>query len=126
MAIMSTKAIVTTTNPLNTAAEIAKQAKDSNAMLAFIIPSLAEKLLGTKLPLVLIAQEKDINLQNPQVPNYVTSLETLMGSNPAKMPAIKIHQDDIAIMLYSSETTGTSKGVISTHKNYITICMSLN
>eukprot|EP01018_Ginkgo_biloba_P019716 Gb_21821 [translate_table: standard] len=127
MAIMSIGAIVTTTNPLNTTAEIAKQAKDSNAMLAFVTPSLAEKLLGTKLLMVLIAQEKDINLQKPQIPNCVTSLEKLISSNPAKMPAVKIHQDDTATLLYSSGTTGTSKGVISTHRNYIALtCMSLN
>jgi OPC-8:0 CoA ligase-1 len=49
-----------------------------------------------------------------------------MTSNPAHAPAVKIRQDDTATLLYSSGTTGMSKGVISTHRNLIAmVCILL-
>lgn len=125
MAILSIGAIVTTTNPLNTAAEIAKQSRDSAAVLAFVTPSLAVKLAATKLPIVLISSSSsELAPHNGQ--NYVSTLHKLLTSNPAHAPVVKIRQDDTATLLYSSGTTGMSKGVISTHRNLIAmVCILL-
>ncbi|KAL4272297.1 hypothetical protein GQ457_13G019400 [Hibiscus cannabinus] len=46
--------LVTTTNPLNTAGEIGKQIKDSKSVLAFTIPQLLPKLVGSAIPIVLL------------------------------------------------------------------------
>ena len=44
----------------------------------------------------------------------------LIRSNPAcDFSAKNVRQSDVAALLYSSGTTGTSKGVILTHKNFI-------
>jgi OPC-8:0 CoA ligase-1 len=127
MAILSIGAVVTTTNPLNTAAEIAKQARDSAAVLAFTTPSLVAKLEATQLPILLISSSSsELGFQNGQ--NCISTLHNLiMASNPADAPSVKIGQDDTATLLYSSGTTGTSKGVISTHRNLISmVCILLS
>ncbi|GLJ23856.1 hypothetical protein SUGI_0453320 [Cryptomeria japonica] len=117
MAIMSIGAIVTTTNPLNTASEIAKQASDSKAKLAFVIPELEGKLAEANIPLVLITKNSSSSRR---------CLMDLMASDTSKLPDVKIRQDDTATLLYSSGTTGLSKGVISTHRNLISmVCILL-
>lgn len=59
--------------------------------------------------------------------NYISTLHKLLTSNPAHAPVVKIRQDDTATLLYSSGTTGMSKGVISTHRNLIAmVCILLN
>eukprot|EP00253_Pinus_taeda_P022595 PITA_22595 len=125
MAVLSIGAIVTTTNPLHIAAEIAKQARDSAAVLAFATPSLAVKLAATKLAIVLIfSSSSELASQNDQ--NYISTLHKLLTSNPAHAPVVKLRQDDTATLLYSSGTTGMSKGVISTHRNLIAmVCIVL-
>ncbi|KAH9307325.1 hypothetical protein KI387_035236, partial [Taxus chinensis] len=132
MAIMSIGAVVTTTNPLNTPAEIAKQAADSHAVLAFVTPELANKLAATNLSLVLIPTLATRSLSDlvagdtPKSP-AIRSLLDLMAADPAKAPTVKISQDDTATLLYSSGTTGLSKGVISTHRNLISmVCVLLS
>jgi OPC-8:0 CoA ligase-1 len=125
-AILSIGAIVTTANPLNTAAEIAKQANDSAAVLAFTTPSLVDKFAATQFPIVIISSSSELASQNGR--NCISTLHNLiMASNPADAPSVKIRQDDTATLLYSSGTTGTSKGVISTHRNLISVlCIFLS
>nr|QYV42686.1 phenylalanoyl CoA ligase [Taxus cuspidata] len=55
------------------------------------------------------------------------SLEDLLSSDTSNLPDINVRQDDTATLLYSSGTTGLSKGVISTHRNLISmVCILLN
>ncbi|XP_057820939.2 probable CoA ligase CCL5 [Cryptomeria japonica] len=123
MAIMSVGGIVTTTNPLNTAAEITKQARDSSAVLAFVTSELVNKLADAKLPLVLIPTMPGFSqaTTNNGGASATRSLKDLMATDPAKAPNVRIKQDDTATLLYSSGTTGLSKGVISTHRNLISM-----
>lgn len=111
LAILSIGAILTTINPLSTEREIAGQVKDSKPVIAFTLPHLLHKLRATQMPLILI--------QGSLESRCVTTLDDLLQSDPRDMPFIDIRQDDTATLLYSSGTTGKSKGVLSTHRNYI-------
>ena len=49
--------------------------------------------------------------------------EALLAEQPADEPDVKIDEQDIYRLQYTTGTTGTSKGVLLTHKNEITNCM---
>ncbi|KAK8942082.1 4-coumarate--CoA ligase-like 5 [Platanthera guangdongensis] len=95
LAVLSIGAILTTTNPLNNALELAAQIEDSRPVLAFTTSALLPKLGGHQFPLLLLEEEP-------------------------------VSQDDVATLLYSSGTTGTSKGVVATHRNMIAMVQILH
>jgi len=111
LAILSIGAILTTANPLSTEREIVTQVKDSKPVIAFTLSQLIHKLRATHIPIILI--------QGTLESRCVTTLHDLLQSDLKDMPSIDIKQDDTATLLYSSGTTGKSKGVVSTHGNYI-------
>ncbi|KAK7382909.1 hypothetical protein VNO78_28573 [Psophocarpus tetragonolobus] len=116
LAVMSLGAIITTTNPLNTTPEISKQIADSKPLLAFTIPPLLPKLTAAapSLPIVLM------EIEGPPPPNILTTLHHMAKKEPAALRLRdRVHQDDTATLLYSSGTTGPSKGVLSSHRNLI-------
>lgn len=131
LAVMFLGGVLTTTNPLNTPGEIAKQVADSKPRLAFTTPALLSKLSGgaaASLPVVIL----DENDKLPDDPRVVSCITEMMKSDPAVSAAAdglgprpvakeKVSQDDTATLLYSSGTTGMSKGVVSTHRNLISM-----
>ncbi|KAH9296744.1 hypothetical protein KI387_028426 [Taxus chinensis] len=117
LAILSIGAILTTANPLNTDAEIRKQVKDSNPVIAFTIPELFHKARATQLPVVVIQTASRTPEQ--QAGGCVSTLHDLLQSRVDDLPSVDIKQDDTATLLYSSGTTGKSKGVVGSHRNHI-------
>ncbi|KAH0707558.1 hypothetical protein KY290_012072 [Solanum tuberosum] len=122
LAVMSLGAIITTTNPLNTNNEIAKQIKDSNPVLAFTIPQLLPKLTGSNLPVILIDGVNDSNSNLKIVGDLQKMIQRKHSESRLKE---RVTQNDIATLLYSSGTTGASKGVISSHKNLIAMVQTI-
>lgn len=125
---MSLGALITTTNPLNTKHEIAKQIADSKPILAFTTRELVPKLADSGVPIVLIAEERvpsDLG-GNPTV-KIVGTLDELVKAEPGEKPRVKerVGQNDAAALLYSSGTTGASKGVISSHRNMIAMVQTV-
>ncbi|KAI5669065.1 hypothetical protein M9H77_18918 [Catharanthus roseus] len=120
LAVMYLGAIVTTANPLNTPQEISKQITDTNTTLIFTTPHFLPKLnlASNNISIVLMSHGATF----PPFPKNVSTLEEMMGRelNPTQIKD-RVTQDDIAAILYSSGTTGLSKGVISTHKNLIAL-----
>eukprot|EP01018_Ginkgo_biloba_P034828 Gb_33460 [translate_table: standard] len=126
LAALSIGAVVTTMNPLNTSPEIVKQSKDSKAKIAFTVPSLLRKVKATGLPIVLIEDHHRPHGSDDPLPSAcVSSYDRLLACNPAKAPTVRINQNDTAALLYSSGTTGVSKGVIITHRNIIAMVLLL-
>ncbi|CAN1315439.1 Probable CoA ligase CCL5 [Linum perenne] len=95
LAVMSLGAIITTTNPLNTPREIAKQISDSRASLAFAVPERLSEMLTKK------------------------------ANRSGQRVRERVDLEDTATLLYSSGTTGESKGVVSSHRNLIAMVQTV-
>lgn len=121
LGIMSIGAVFTTTNPVNRPDEIAKQMIDSGAKFVATLPELLESVIDKvrqlKLPLILIGE----GITMPAGVSSCITFSDLLQIDPiGKLPSMnRTRQEDTAALLYSSGTTGTSKGVIITHKNLI-------
>lgn len=122
LSVMSLGAIITTTNPLNTTSEIAKQIADSKPKLAFTVPELLSKLADSKLPIVLIGKKSDCLGNSKVIATFESMMKTEPSSNGVKD---RVTQDDTATLLYSSGTTGASKGVVSSHRNLMAMVKTI-
>lgn len=116
LAVMSLGAIITTTNPLNTSREIAKQISDSKPIIAFTTTPLLPKLRAASpnLPIILMDSSSD----SDSSPTLGKMMKRKEGESSGRVRE-RVNQDDTATLLYSSGTTGPSKGVISSHRNLI-------
>ncbi|XP_021896174.1 4-coumarate--CoA ligase-like 7 isoform X2 [Carica papaya] len=122
LAVIAAGAVASTANPVSTVTELSKQIKDSNPKLVITVPDLSDKVKHLNLPLLFLGDPKKAE-QTRQIESNLRILHfheliNLSGS-VADFPSVSIKQTDVAALMYSSGTTGTSKGVILTHKNFI-------
>jgi 4-coumarate--CoA ligase len=120
LAVTALGAVATTANPLYTTREIAKQAADARAGLIVTVSDLLPKVAELRLPVILLDGNGDAAASVPPSGANVTLYSDLVdGVQETEYRRPPTKRSDTAALLYSSGTTGESKGVVMTHGNFI-------
>ena len=110
--VASTGGRCTTVNPLYTAGELAHQLSDSGARMIVTVPPFlhiaTEAAAKTGIDDVFVIGEAE----------GATPFTELLG-DPSDAPEVEIDPSELAVLPYSSGTTGLAKGVMLTHRNLV-------
>lgn len=114
LGVLSAGGVVTTLNPLYTVDEIAHQLEDARALYLLTIPQVLDKArqADTKRSL------REVFVVGEEGARGATPFNVLLAAGPP-LSGVAINTSDIAMLPYSSGTTGLPKGVILTHRNLI-------
>jgi acyl-CoA synthetase (AMP-forming)/AMP-acid ligase II len=109
--ILSCGATATTINTLSTANEIGRQLSDSKAVLLLTVPSLREQAKEAAAA---------VGLRDVLIPDAHRLVDDQTGATAPSAPLANLDPaTNIAVLPYSSGTTGTAKGVKLTHRNLV-------
>ncbi|PIA44003.1 hypothetical protein AQUCO_01800219v1 [Aquilegia coerulea] len=120
LGIMAAGGVFSGANPQAHTSEIKKQVEASDAKLIVTIGSIYEKVKDLGVPVIVLGEER--------IDNTICWEDLLDASDHAGSGAMNetIKQDDLCALPFSSGTTGTSKGVMLTHKNLVAnLCSTL-
>uniref|UniRef100_A0A1J3ITD7 4-coumarate--CoA ligase-like 7 n=2 Tax=Noccaea caerulescens TaxID=107243 RepID=A0A1J3ITD7_NOCCA len=117
LAVSAIGGVFTTANPLYTTNEVSKQVRDSNPKIIISVEQLFDKIKGFNLPVVLLGSGESVPESNSKILTFNNVME--LSDPVSDLPVVDIKQSDTAALLYSSGTTGASKGVELTHGNFI-------
>ncbi|RLN17663.1 hypothetical protein C2845_PM02G37200 [Panicum miliaceum] len=125
-AVTALGAVATTANPLYTPREIANQVTDARAKLAITVSEVLPKIAALRLPAILL--DGDAARAGASVhPGASVTLysDLIAGAQETEYRRPPTKQSDTAALLYSSGTTEASKGVVLTHRNFISAAAML-
>jgi len=131
LAVATIGAVVTTCSPLCTDSELDNQIQDSKADLVVTVSELFNIFLAWSsynkyLPLILLDDDPGTRTYTShKYVHGIWSYDELIGESFKSSQEIPVvSQSDVAALLYSSGTTGRSKGVMLTHRNFIAMAMA--
>jgi acyl-CoA synthetase (AMP-forming)/AMP-acid ligase II len=111
-AILRAGGVVTPINPLLTPDEVGEQLEDSKAKALVAIPALIPALSST-------AQRVGVKLVwSLGRADGVADVQAL-GADGVEPEPVEVEPGDLAVLPYSSGTTGAMKGVMLTHRNLV-------
>jgi acyl-CoA synthetase (AMP-forming)/AMP-acid ligase II len=111
-AVLSLGGVLTTANPLSTAAELSKQLIDSRARAVVTVPPFLET--AREAAAAARCRELYVIGEASGATPFGALLEA--GEDP---PEVRIDPGDTAALMYSSGTTGVPKGVELTHRGLV-------
>jgi acyl-CoA synthetase (AMP-forming)/AMP-acid ligase II len=104
--------VVTTINPLYTVEELTRQLDDTEATYLLTVPPFADRAAeaaeATAVEEVFVLGESEIGTPFP-----------VLFDTETDPPDVAVEPDDLAVLPYSSGTTGMPKGVELTHRNLV-------
>ncbi|XP_020574009.1 4-coumarate--CoA ligase-like 6 [Phalaenopsis equestris] len=114
LGVLSLGAVITTMNPLCSAKEIQKQM--SSILHLALVFSLSEKVAALdQFGVPIVAVPNDLSYDS----SHYSVFHKIVSSSPRLTWRPAIRQSDTAAILFSSGTSGSSKGVVLTHSNLI-------
>ena len=127
-------AIVVSCNPMLRERELTGQLRDCGAVGLITLESLHREIVVPSLPntdvrFVVTTSELDLLEQEPpailagidrdRAPDTHDLLELVDAHDGSEPPQIELAPDDVALLTYTSGTTGPPKGAMNTHLNYV-------
>ncbi|XP_042490736.1 4-coumarate--CoA ligase-like 6 [Macadamia integrifolia] len=115
LGILSIGAIATATNPLSSLPEIEKQVIQCRTSFVFTTVGKVKEIEKMGVGVIAVPENVDSFTNSPEF----SCFNKLLSSDPNLAPKPIINQEDTAAILFSSGTSGPSKGVVMTHGNLI-------